>query len=546
MKKALFLEVLILLKVLTWRECDSLKITDVLSWMENSPLGRLMPNKNNGIHLSTIKIAKFEVELWKGLENPKHLIDSGENLTLDHDKIHISYRSTWSSIKVNARIANVEDNNTSKAVAESCDVSCGQSQYGTDSCNPVSERIIGGTFVQDSNRQPWQVFIKLCGQGCEKGCSMCGGTLLNHRWILTAMHCLQTSCNTIRTNIKVRLGSREFPIGLDSLIDGAEDVDKIVLNSGYIPNRIENDIALIRLVRPVAFSDQIQPACLPQNANDQYVGRWGIISGWGTTSGTKDESSQILKEGKVQILSSHNRKCRKGSGLGEFDSIPKTKMCAYALGVDACQGDSGGPLLIEENGRCVVAGIVSYGIDCAKKNFAGVYTRVNQFLSFIRDTIKPEGCGETAPSTPKPESNAHKGATDGKACDLTCSNVNDLKEPGTYKIQGILANCDKGFCTSMEEGIDLCEALENPCTENLATNPIKDCHNPCNLSFYFNEYLDNIKYEQYVTLNLYGLDVTCNQSGDCCDVDNPRDVNLCVRAALCYAGGQIFGLSFCG
>lgn len=100
--------------------CDSLKITDVLSWMENSPLGRLMPNKNNGIHLSTIKIAKFEVELWKGLENPKHLIDSGENLTLDHDKIHISYRSTWSSIKVNARIANVEDNNTSKAVAESC------------------------------------------------------------------------------------------------------------------------------------------------------------------------------------------------------------------------------------------------------------------------------------------------------------------------------------------------------------------------------------------------------------------------------------------
>lgn len=86
---------------------------------------------------------------------------------------------------------------------------------------------------------------------------------------------------------KVRLGSREFPIGLDSLIDGAEDVDKIVLNSGYIPNRIENDIALIRLVRPVAFSDQIQPACLPKNENDQYVGRWGIISGWGTTSGSE-------------------------------------------------------------------------------------------------------------------------------------------------------------------------------------------------------------------------------------------------------------------
>eukprot|EP00094_Tigriopus_californicus_P006524 TCALIF_06281-PA protein Name:"Similar to TMPRSS13 Transmembrane protease serine 13 (Homo sapiens)" AED:0.37 eAED:0.40 QI:0/0/0/0.44/1/1/9/0/520 len=519
-------------------KCDSLEITDVWNWLEQSPLGRLLPDKNRGIRLSTIKMVKFEVELWKKTSDLAHLVDSAEDLVLEHDKIHINYKFARLSKNVNDRIVNVRDNNTpSIPTPESCDVSCGQSLFGTDSCNPVSERIIGGIQVPDAARQPWQVFLHLCGEGCDKGCFMCGGTLLNHRWILTAMHCLQSSCSKVRTNIKVRFGSEKMPNNLKAA--GDEEIDKIVLNSDYIPNLIENDIALIRLARPVKFSDQIQPACLPQNAKNLYNAFRNVQIAH--LFSAKNNVSPILKEGKVQILSSRDRKCRKGSGLPANNLIPSTKMCAYALGVDACQGDSGGPLLIEENGRCAVAGIVSYGIDCAKKNFAGVYTRVNQFLPFIRETIQPEGCNGASSSTSKPGSNG----ANGEVCDLTCSNVNDLEEPGLYKIQGILAHCDKGFCTATEE-TDLCEALDNPCKGNLASDPIKDCHKPCNLSFYFKEYLDNVKYEEYVTLNLYGLDVTCNQSGDCCAADNPPHANLCLRAALCYAGGQLLGLSFCG
>ena len=54
------------------------------------------------------------------------------------------------------------------------------------------------------------------------------------------------------------------------------------------------------------------------------------------------------------------------------------------------QFDSGGPLVVrQEGGSFAVAGIVSWGIDCAA-GFPGVYTRVSEFLDWINRFVSPD------------------------------------------------------------------------------------------------------------------------------------------------------------
>ncbi len=66
-------------------------------------------------------------------------------------------------------------------------------------------------------------------------------------------------------------------------------------------------------------------------------------------------------------------------------NIGRDQICAGRGVTDTCTGDSGGPMMApDRSGRWNVLGVTSFGVECARRDFPGVYTRVSEFLAWIR------------------------------------------------------------------------------------------------------------------------------------------------------------------
>ncbi|RWS14400.1 clotting factor B-like protein [Dinothrombium tinctorium] len=174
-------------------------------------------------------------------------------------------------------------------------------------------------------------------------------------------------------------------------------VSKIIPHENYRPWRHYHDIALIKLAEKVTFDDNVSAVCLPTlemdkiNYDDQSV----MLMGWGTTS-YGGELPKKLRTTQVPIVS--NEECHKsyaGSVAGSFmfpEGINHNFICAGLPegGKDSCQGDSGGPMIYKSGGTepAYQLGVVSFGKECAKPGFPGVYTRVTYHLKWIGTRIR--------------------------------------------------------------------------------------------------------------------------------------------------------------
>lgn len=77
----------------------------------------------------------------------------------------------------------------------------------------------------------------------------------------------------------------------------------------------------------------------------------------------------------------------------KFDNVPDLTNNMFCAGIpeggkDSCQGDSGSPFALIDNERYWAAGIVSWGVECGKKGTYGVYTKVTNYMDWIKNTMQ--------------------------------------------------------------------------------------------------------------------------------------------------------------
>ncbi|XP_063211256.1 transmembrane protease serine 13 [Chroicocephalus ridibundus] len=240
----------------------------------------------------------------------------------------------------------------------------------------ISGRIIGGKETSVS-KWPWQVSVQY------GPIHICGGTIIDAQWVLTAAHCFFMNSMKILDDWKVYGGVSDLKQHTEGI-----PVSQVIINSNYSDDHDDYDIALMKLSRPLTLSAQVRPACLPMYGQRFQTGRSCFITGFGKTRENEDNTSPKLREAEVKLI---DYKICNSDKVYEGYLTPRM-MCAGYLqgGKDACQGDSGGPLVCEDNGRWYVAGVTSWGTGCGQKNKPGVYTRVTKLLSWIYSKMESE------------------------------------------------------------------------------------------------------------------------------------------------------------
>lgn len=245
-------------------------------------------------------------------------------------------------------------------------------------------RILGGKTAS-LGEIPWQLLIKRPRRG--------GASLISDQWAVTAAHVVEGVAGNA---LEVYGG----------MVKGTDTVNSVVLNSERIiihphymrsagpRTNYDNDIALIKFSSRVNLGPRLLPICLPDSSRDLVEGEMGTVSGFGKTEGRKNGPLLILPLLKYAYIGVYDDdRCEETPTLENNNMIYTDNMfCAGAEGTDSCQQDSGGPfvtpMLGEGREPFYLSGIVSWGPPCEQRQYKGYYTKVKNYIKWIKATMK--------------------------------------------------------------------------------------------------------------------------------------------------------------
>lgn len=133
-------------------------------------------------------------------------------------------------------------------------------------------KIVGGDLAK-IGEAPHQVSLRYKAYDFH----FCGGSIIGKRWILTAAHCVSNfranQLEIVAGNLQLGNGGRRYR------------VEKIVSHKGFKYSTVENDIALVKVVKDIKYSKEVNAIKL----NSRFLEGTEPVSlyGWGLTNVSK-------------------------------------------------------------------------------------------------------------------------------------------------------------------------------------------------------------------------------------------------------------------
>ncbi|KAL7634319.1 UNVERIFIED_CONTAM: hypothetical protein RMT77_014696 [Armadillidium vulgare] len=248
-------------------------------------------------------------------------------------------------------------------------------------------RIYGGVMAKDSEF-PWQAGLVFNGR------IVCGGSIINEKYILTAAHCFQHydfENKKIKiipvSKVKIFVGS--YKLGITIRVGKKFNPDLripklVIIHPRYDPIRASSDISIVKIDPPFKeYSKYVLPICLPIYGYS-YENSLSIVTGWGKLKGDSVQPRTHLRKAEIMV-----RDYKICENKLEDIFMKEIMLCGFYPGRDTCQGDSGGPMITKINRfQYIQIGITSFGKGCKDSAELGVYTKVDHFVPWIKKTTR--------------------------------------------------------------------------------------------------------------------------------------------------------------